>query len=483
MKNSQTSKAAKISVKNIFALFFAVLIFAFFLSSAIRLYNFKKAEPPLPLSKDEEIELNNLLDEKYFERKNILKSLPYKTSPVTLNLNARSAILIDVSNGCILFEKAADEIIPPASLTKIAAMYVVMQKIQKGEVSLNDIVPLPKECWARNMPPHSSLMFLGKNQIVTLEELLCGLDVCSGNDAAYAIAYYVAGGMEAFVSLMNEVVQSLGLLNTKFFEVSGYSELNQTTAREMASLCRIYLKQFPETLEKFHSLKSFTYPKEHNLAPEDRNKVRTQDFSNGLPENITMGITQQNTNVLLGRLSGTDGLKTGYIEESGYNLSLTAKRFGTRFLSVTMGGPGANLVEGNRYRAQDGTNLIEWAFASFASCTRTEAVHKYFIPVTGAKKQWIYLTPAFDFESLTVPFLQGSSPEDAALQVKVGVNLPKYIEGEIQKGCEYGTITYSLGEIVLQEIPLVADRTLQKANFFVSASDFIARLILKSRTM
>ena len=136
-------------------------------------------------------------------------------------------------------------------------------------------------------------MFLGKGQNVTLEELLLGLSICSGNDAAYALAYITCGSMETFVERMNQVAENLGLQNTHFVESSGYSENNTTTAKEMAAFCRIYIKNHPESIKRFHSVLDFTYPKKHNLA--DGDVIQAQDFSKGIPEHITMPVTQKNT--------------------------------------------------------------------------------------------------------------------------------------------------------------------------------------------
>lgn len=447
-----------------------------------RLLKFKRAEYPPPLEGEERAALFELLDENYSdERTMLVKPLPYKTVGANLPINAASAILIDMSNGSVLFEKKADKEIPPASMTKIAVMYVVMQDIVSGRIKYDDIVPLPPECWACNMMPHSSLMFLGQGQIVTVEELLTGLDVCSGNDAAYALAFYTSGGMDSFVRRMNAVAGGLALRHTHFVEASGYDSRNITTAREMASFARSYLTAFPDVLERFHSRQSFTYPDLHNLAVEDRGKSTAQDFSQGLPHRITMGITQRNTNTLLGVLDGCDGLKTGYIDESGYNLILTAKRNGIRFLSVTMGGPGKNVFEGNRKREEDGKTLMEWAFDNFADCTRSEAVHDYMIPVTSAQSEWARLTPAFAFSALTVPHLVGESAAESARNVKVLVEYPRFIDGGTERGKEYGRIIYSLGDYVLQTIPLVSDRDIEAAHGAVCVLDAATRFVLSKK--
>ena len=263
---------------------------SFFIFTGIRSAQFKKltAVEPVPYE--------------YNEKKELLQPLPYTLPELGINVGAESAILIDVSNGQIVYEKNADKLIPPASMTKLFAMYVVEQEVAAGRLHYNDIIPLPPECWACNMPPHSSLMFLGKGQIVTLEELLLGLSICSGNDAAYALAFAVCGSMEEFVERMNKVAAEAGLSHTHFVESSGYSEKNITTAREMAAFCRLYILEHPDSLKRFHSVPSFTYPKEKNMAPGDR--YGAQDWSNGLPEKITMGITQENTNPLLGRMAG-----------------------------------------------------------------------------------------------------------------------------------------------------------------------------------
>ena len=239
----------------------ALLVITFCAYTAARAVNYKKTQSPEALTQEQREKLSELLRENYPQKYNYLKALPYNIGQPQLDVWAKAAILIDVSNGNILYEKNADEVIPPASMTKLFAMYVVEEEVAKGRLSYNQLVPLPPESWACNMPPHSSLMFLGKDQQVTLEELLLGLSICSGNDAAYALAYTVCGSMDEFVERMNLVAKELGLSHTHFVESSGYSEKNQTTAREMAAFAGIYLKRFPESIHRFHSVLSFTYPK------------------------------------------------------------------------------------------------------------------------------------------------------------------------------------------------------------------------------
>ncbi len=451
---------------------------AYVITVGTRAFQIRKISAVPALSYSDKTELENILNSKYPARNKIVKKLPYETKGVELPVLAKSAILIDATNGNILYEKNADEIIPPASMTKIAVMYVVFQEIEKGNISLKDEVPLPPNTWACNMPPHSSLMFLGKNQKVTLEELMLGMAVASGNDASHAVADYVCGSMEAFIKRMNDEVKKLGLENTHFIETSGYSEKNTTTAREMAALAKVYLEKYPESLAKFHSALSITYPKEKNLAPETKGLPRAQDFSNGLPEYITMGIYQKNTNPLLGKLDGCDGLKTGYIDESGYNLILTVERKNMRIISVTMGGPGKTVAEGQAGRTADGTTVTEWAFSTFADYKNPLIMREYNIPLVKAKQTRVHLVPAWEPKALTIPINIANDAEDAVNEVKINIELPKMLKGSIRAGDEYGKIEYFLAGKKLQAIPLVAQQNVEKASLWIRFADLCASAAL-----
>ena len=280
-KSEKSENMRRICPWQAFAAAVLLLLISFCIFTALRAFDFKKTQTARELTSQESASLENLLIQQYPEKYKNLKVLPYKISQPQLDIWAKSAILIDVSNGNVLYQKNADLIIPPASMTKLFAMYVVEEEVAAGRLSYDQVIPLPTESWACNMPPHSSLMFLGKDQRVTLEELLLGLSICSGNDAAYALAYTVCGSMEEFVERMNRAARELGLKNTHFVESSGYSELNKTTAREMADFAGAYLRRHPESLHRFHSVLDFTYPKERNLAPGD--KLVAQDFTQGLP--------------------------------------------------------------------------------------------------------------------------------------------------------------------------------------------------------
>jgi D-alanyl-D-alanine carboxypeptidase (penicillin-binding protein 5/6) len=195
-------------------------------------------------------------------------------------------------------------------------------------------------------------MFLAAGQRVSLRELILGLAVPSGNDAAVAVALRFAPSVEDFTDLMNREARRLGLVKTRFAEPSGISEYNLTTALEFARFCRIYLEEHPEALGEFHSVPEFAYPKAENVAEQYRQRPGT--------------IFQTNHNRLLGSVEGVDGLKTGYIDEAGYNIALTAERDGTRFIAVILGVPaGLGSRWGVRARDADGEALLTWAFTNF----------------------------------------------------------------------------------------------------------------------
>ena len=391
----------------------------------------------------------------------IVSALPYPVTPANLTVHSGSAILIDAATGSILYEKNADAVIPPASMTKLVVMYVVFQEIATGRISLDDVVPLPLESWAVNAPPQSSLMFLAEGQIVTLRELLLGLAVASGNDAAMAVAHYVSGSVDAFVQRMNREMELLGLEKTRFVEPSGYSELNLTTPREFAAFARVYLSRYPESLENFHSQPSISYPQEHNLAEWHKGEGKNQP------------IFQQSTNKLLGVLPGCDGLKTGFIYESGYNLSLTAQRGKTRFISITMKGPGTGSVEGNRYRVADGSTLMEWAFSCFATHFK-QNIKPVSVPVLGGGKNKVSVVPAHT-TPLTVPALfKEQSPSMAASAITTQISIPAYVYAPLQTGDVVGKVTYVLGDVVLEEVPLIAVTSVEKGNGFKQLVDKLA---------
>lgn len=424
--------------------FIAVLVAFLFISAfsfAINKYTKTFKTPHVKALSDEmQVDLDSVLSRSF----SLLRPLTYNIDVPRLPIKAKSAILIDADNGFVLFEKNADKVIPPASLTKLVVMYVAMKDVTAGKFALSDVVPLPPQSWAVNAPVGSSLMYLGDGQRVTLEELLRGMAVVSGNDAAVAVACYISGSTVEFVRRMNAEIADLGLTQTHFVEPTGYSEENKTTAREFAAFCRVYVEKFPQTIELFHNVLKFTYPQEHNLPV---NYVQKSAIAGTLP------VAQESTNKVLTKIQGADGLKTGFINESGYNLALTVNRDETRFISVTLGGIGNNTNEGNYYRLADSQALMNWAFSTFKTYRSTED-NCFPISVFDGKINALNLVPAKATKKFSIPV---PISED---EVTVSVELPEFLTAPIQVGYVFGSLIYSQGDLVLERVPLIADRTI-----------------------
>lgn len=469
-KRPKTRKKVLITLITVFSVLFFVVAAALL---SLWIYG-KNLKNPQPISLTEE--QISLLEERTASLypTSILNPLPYNTVPAELKINAESAILIDTANGCVLYEKNADTPIPPASMTKLMVMFVVEQEINTGRISYGDIVPLPPESWAINQPADSSLMFLAEGQKVSLHELLEGLAVSSGNDAAYAVAAYISGSVESFVERMNSEVQKLGLTSTHFVEPSGYSEENITTARDFAAFSRVYIQKYPESIKKYHSLESFAYPQPWNLPEGFSSLSKPASVRRYYPDKP---IKQNNTNKTLGLIPGADGLKTGFIDESGYNLAYTVMRGDTRFLSITLKGPGVGTWEGNKYRTEDAQTFTDFAFSTFTT-VRPSAVSNIQTIVAGGTENSIELRQ-LRADPISVPHLAGyditDDGESDGIYLSVSVNAPQYIEAPVKAGEQYGTVSYSLGNTVLATIPLVADRDVEQS---WEIKGFIDHLIL-----
>lgn len=458
-KNSYKKFSLKKKIILICVSVISLAIISFFTGFGIYAYKLNKAIP-IELSSEVLQQNQSVIKELYTEP--LIQNLPYSVKVDDIFIHAKSAILLDASTGWILYEKNADEVIPPASMTKVVLMYLALDALEKGKIKLTDKIDLPPESWAKNAPPHSSLMFLGKDQNVTFEEILIGMNVVSGNDAAVAVAMCLFGTVENCIAKMNEVVKNLGLTKTHFVEVSGYSENNLTTAREFAIFSRSYITRFPESLQKYHSIKSFTYPKKHNLP----SYIDYEDAKvNGIPLEGTMPITQKATNRSLDVIPGADGLKTGYIDESGFNLSLTVLRNGTRLISVTMGGPGNGSIEGNKFRTEDSLAIMNWGFALFRSERILDCYKMNTKAPGGTEKSFILTESILDNHFITVPNLKDANGKFLPLTRNITVD--EKIEVPITLGKQYGKIDYFMGDYLLQTVPLVADRTISEGNIFV----------------
>jgi len=247
--------------------------------------------------------------------------------PSAPELGATSYVLLDFHSGETIAEKQPDLRVEPASITKLMTSYVVFRELGKGQLDLDDKVLISEKAWRTG----GSRMFVEVDTEVSVENLLMGVIVQSGNDASVALAEHVAGSEEVFAQMMNAEAQRLGLDNTSYENATGLpAPEHYTSARDIAILARALIQEFPEYY-RWYSQQEFTYN----------------------------GITQQNRNLLLYRDQSVDGLKTGHTEAAGYCLATSALRDGMRLISVVMG------TESENARATASQALLNYGFRFF----------------------------------------------------------------------------------------------------------------------
>ena len=370
-------------------------------------------------------------------------------------LGSRSAVVMDAATGRIVFEQNPDLEIPPASLTKLMTMHLAFNEIDEGRVSLKEYLYPPRESWGINQPPGSSLMHLANGQRLTLYDLLLGLAIFSGNDAAVAAALFLSPSMEEFVEAMNKAAASIGMTSTVFVEPSGISEFNMTTARDYALFCRFYINAHPNAMRDFHSVLSFTYPRAENILDAYRGMFLSRHH--------------YNHNTLLGKVEGVDGLKTGYIDESGYNIALTAERDGTRFIAVVLGAPAE--WGGDTIRDTDGRNLLNWAFANYKTIY-PEKPDLQPVKVWKGNANYVNLIPAEPLE-----FTSGTDRGDA---LYIETILYEPLIAPFGEGMEAGMLIISDNKGELRRVALLTETQIPQGNFFKRLWDSILLFFRKS---
>ena len=259
--------------------------------------------------------------------------IPIRVYGEELNLaeNAKSAILIEASTGEILYQKNANERLAPASMTKIMSLILIMENIENGNLKWNDIVVVSKNASSMG----GSQIFLETNEMMTVEDLVKGICIASGNDATVSLAEKIAGTEKAFVKLMNDKAKSLGLRNTNFMNSTGLdAEGHYSSAYDMAFMAR--------ELIKHEKVFSFTTIYEDYLRQDTDNKFWLV-----------------NTNKLIKTYDGADGLKTGYTKEAGYCLTATAKRDRMRLIGTIMGASESKTRNSNMMK------LLDYGFNSY----------------------------------------------------------------------------------------------------------------------
>ena len=341
-----------------------------------------------------------------------------------INVDAKSALLIEPKSGKILYEKNIDEKFAPASVTKIMTMLLTMEAVDSGKITLQDKVTCSEN--AKKMG--GSTMLLDTGEIRTVEELIKGVAIASGNDAAVALAEYLGGTEDAFVEMMNKRAQELGMVNTTFKNCNGLPiEGNLSTARDI-SIMSLELLKHP-TILKYSGI-----------------------YMETISEGRKSPIELVNHNKLVRFFEGCDGLKTGYTEEAKYCISATATRNGVRMLSVIMGAPTYKV------RNRDAGMLLNYGFSKFEGkklLSKDEDVEN------------IYLSKQTD------KFLVARAKEDLVAIVPKGTNAElekRIVIDEVKKEYKQGDIVGKcevyLGEEKIGEVELYSDRDIKLGGIF-----------------
>lgn len=348
------------------------------------------------------------------------------TPPPTIA--AKGYLLIAVESGQILASSNADASLEPASLTKIMTAHVVFDEIKANHIALTDKVLISEKAWKMG----GSRMFIEVNKQVTVEELLKGLIIQSGNDAAVALAEHVAGSEEAFADLMNKTATSLGMNNSNFVNASGFpAENHYTTPRDIAKVTEATIRDYPEFYE-WYAEREYTY-----------NKIK-----------------QNNRNRLLWQDESVDGVKTGHTEAAGYCLVAAAKRNDSRLISVIMG------TVSDSSRAAESRKLLNYGFR-FYETSRIFSASKPLQKVRVWKG---------DNEEVTVGTAEdiyATFPRGEKAKLKASMALTTPLEAPVTKGQQLGNVTLSFNGESLKSIPLIALETVAEGGIFNNIKDSI----------
>ena len=343
-----------------------------------------------------------------------------------IDTQASNAVIMDYETEEILFSKNGEEAMIPASMTKIMTAHVIYEAIENGELTLETRLPVSERAWREGgWATGGSTMGLSIGETPTVEELLRGVIILSGNDACIVLAEGLSGTEEAFARRMTELAHQMGLDSAQFDNASGlYAEGHVISAADLARLARMEIDKFPQYY-KFYSEREMTWN----------------------------GITQQNRNPLLGSLDGADGLKTGHLEISGYGLTASAERDGQRRILVINGLPSSQA------RADEAARLMRLAFTAFD--TRTiEPGEKALavLPVWNGEAREVGVKLA---EPLSV-----TAHKSAFSQAEMAVVFDGPIKAPVQAGDRIATLEITVaGKKDPVEAPLIATENVEKLGF------------------
>jgi len=346
-----------------------------------------------------------------------------------IEVNVRYVILQDHHSGKILYEKDADTEIYPASLTKIMTTIVAFDLLKKGETSLDEMITISEKAWRLSQSGYSS-MFIMLNDEVSVEDLLKGIIIVSGNDACVALAEGLSGSEEDFVVLMNEKATEIGLENTNFNNSSGINDVNNySTVRDVLKMSRYMIKNYPEYYSYFKET-SFTW-----------------DRTGGDP------ITQGNRNPLLYKNIGADGIKTGFLTVEQYSLAASVKVGERRVTSVASG------FKTKNSRSRESTKILNWGLKRFDTIQvtkRDEIIAN--LNVWLGKKNKVNVVPSEDL------YLTISKRKKKTIKAILEYDGP--IETPIKKGEKLGLLNVYISGELEKQIDILSTEDIKRSNIF-----------------
>ena len=356
------------------------------------------------------------------------------------NINARTGILIDYHSDEILYQFDPDAQIYPASMTKIMTSIIAFDLLKKNKLSLDDMFVVSENAWRLSQSGYSS-MFIMVNDQVSVENLLKGIIIASGNDACVALAEGIAGSEENFAEMMNEKAIEIGMTSSNFTNSSGINDPdNVSTVRDIAIMSKYLIDNYPIYYELF------------------KEKTFTWDRTGGDP------IKQGNRNPLLYKNIGVDGVKTGYLAVEKYSLASSMKKNDRRLIAVVSGFPTKNL------RSSESLKLLNWGFRNTNTFEVSRSDKSLFELNTWlGKKEKIQVTTKEDYH-ITI------NKKDIR-NLKVSLKYDGPIVAPVDKGEKIAQLDISIKDELVKSLPLYAAENLKKVNFFKSLLASINYLI------
>jgi D-alanyl-D-alanine carboxypeptidase (penicillin-binding protein 5/6) len=354
-------------------------------------------------------------------------------------LLAPHVMLVEAETGSVLFEKAADDLVAPASLAKLMVVNVVFDQLQLGNISLDDEYTISVNAWRKGgAPSHGSTMFAALNSKVRIEDLLKGVMIQSANDGCIALAEGIAGNETEFVRMMNDRAREIGLTKSFFTNVDGLPDPKmRVTPREMATIARHIVLNYPDYYKWFGE-RDFTW-----------NKIR-----------------QQNRNPLIGTFEGADGMKTGFTNEAGYNLVGSAVQNGVRLIVVLTG------LKTPKDRADDAKKLLEWGFKNFdAKVLFAEGQPVAEAKVFGGARGRVAVAAKSPVK-LMVP--RGVPDRIVAKMVYTGP-----VRAPVRQGQDIGSLEVWRGEARVLQVPVQAAEDVESGSLSQRTLDAATELVVK----